>query len=61
MLQGSDISISLPLVYSPKLLVLVDHLEKLSIVIGELQAAADTPLSKLAARPIILEICMVES
>jgi hypothetical protein len=39
--------------------VLVDHLEKLSIVIGELQAAADTPLNKLAARPIILEICIV--
>lgn len=41
----------LPLVHSFKLLVLLDHLEKLSIVRAELQAA-ETPLAKAAVRHI---------
>ena len=50
---------SLPLVQEFKLLVLVDHLEKSSILSAELQAA-ETPLANAAARPIRVNVRIVK-
>jgi hypothetical protein len=44
-------NLNLPLVQSAKLLVFVDHLEKLSIRRAELQAAAMPLLKSKAERP----------
>jgi hypothetical protein len=46
------------LVHEARLLVLVDHLEKSSILRAALQAA-DAPLTNAAAKPIKVDVRMV--
>jgi hypothetical protein len=47
------------LVHSPKLLVLVDHFEKSSILVGPWQAAKTWVLNA-ATRPIREEVCIIK-
>jgi hypothetical protein len=48
------------LVHEPKLLVLLDHLEKSSIMSAALQAA-EAPLTRPAARPIKVNVRILEN